>query len=310
MQNKLTFLESIFGKSQYHSGTKEAMFQCPMCHHHKPKLSINLETNSWQCFVCGKNGKKLLYPIKQAGGSKEDLQKYIDNFKAKEKVFKKQQYDFEVDFSLKFPESYVPITNCEKSVLGRKGKVYLQGRGITDLSILRHKIGIVIDGKFENRVLFPSFNSQGRLNFFTTRAYNGHYLNPWVPKGYKNTIILNELNIDWSKPVVIVEGFVDMLKSVLNTVPLFGSSVHYDSLLFEQLVKHNSEVVLALDPDAWEKSEKLAKKLFAYDLNVYNVDIGNFKDVGEMDSEQFLKAYENRYEWNRENSFRRKLRAL
>jgi hypothetical protein len=41
----LLLLESVLGKGKATSKGNYA-FNCPLCNHHKPKLEINLETNS------------------------------------------------------------------------------------------------------------------------------------------------------------------------------------------------------------------------------------------------------------------------
>ncbi len=307
--SKLAFLERVLGKAKHHHNTNEAEFFSPFCDHHKKKLSINLTTDRWQCWVSGKNGKKLLYVLKEAGASRDDILEYIQKYKAKDVKISTRAAEGVVQ--LKLPEEYVALSNCKNSVVGKKAHEYLLGRGIEEVDILRYKIGVAIAGDYAGRIVFPSFNKRGQLNFFTTRAYNGHYLNVTsLERGYKNSIILNELNINWNKPIVLTEGFVDMLKSIRNTVPLFGSTLHEDSLLFEKIVESGTDVILALDPDAWKKSERLAKKLFSFDNDVYTVDLGASSDLGEMTKDQFAKAYQNVTLWTPEDSFRKKLRML
>lgn len=306
--SKLAFLERILGKAKYHHNTNEAEFFSPFCDHHKRKLTINLSTDKWQDWVSGKNGKKLLYVIKEAGGSTEDIQEYLDKHKAKNVVVSSRLSEVP---NVALPKEYEALINCKNSILGRKAYNYLLGRGIEEEDVLRYKIGIAIDGDYAGRIVFPSFCKKGRVNFFTTRDDSGHYLNvKYLPKGYKNNIVLNELNIDWSKPVVLTEGFVDMMKSVRNTIPLFGSSLHEDSLLFEKIIVSGTDVVLALDVDAWKKSEAIAKKLSKFDVAVYTVSLGGYGDLGDMPKEAFVKAYENAMLWTPEDSFRKRLRML
>jgi len=304
--SKLAFLERQLGKSKYSSNTKEAEFFSPFVSHHKPKLSINLETDKWQCWVSGKNGKRLLYVLKEAGASRDDIKEYVEKYKAKDVVISSRTLLADDTFSLTLPQEFSAIATCKNSVLGKRAAKYLYGRGLTDIDILQHKIGVVPDGG----IVFPSFDKSGKLNMFTTRLSSGQYYSPWTPKGYKNSIILNELNIDWSKPVVLVEGFMDMSKSTRNTIPLFGSSLNYDSILFESLVARAHEVVLAFDSDAWKKSDKVAKILSIYDVDVSIVGLGSFKDVGEMSKDQFKKVYETRQPWTPESSFLKRVRAL
>ena len=59
----LLLLESVLGKGKATSKGNYA-FNCPLCNHHKPKLEINLETNSkmenpWHCWICDSKGKTI-----------------------------------------------------------------------------------------------------------------------------------------------------------------------------------------------------------------------------------------------------------
>ena len=305
---KLTFLEKIFGRYRYHTNTCEAEFFSPFVSHHKPKLSVNLLSDSWQCWISGNKGKKLLYVMKQAGATREQLQYYIDTFKPKGISHLSNRYDGDA-IDLVFPESYVALVNCKNSFVGERAWKYLLGRGVSELDILRYKIGLCTKGEFEERIIFPSFDKKGNLNFYTGRASWGHYRNVSVPKGYKNSIILNEMNIDWSLPLVITEGFIDLYKSVPNTVPVFGSTLHDESLLFETIVHKCKEVVLAFDQDAWKKQDRVAKLLNSYDIFVSQMQLTK-DDLGEQTKEEGVWLYENRVSWTPENAFLRRVRAL
>lgn len=308
--NKLAFLQRVLGRYKFHSNTNEAEFFSPFCSHHKPKLSINLETDRWRCWISGNNGKKLLYVIKEGGGTREDIREYIQKYKAKDvKLTMQAATDAVVKLSL--PKEYIPLVNCRDSILGLRAYTYLESRGITDSDVLRHKIGLAVGGDYAGRIVFPSFCKKGVLNFFTTRDESGHYLNAkGLPKGHKNTIILNELNIDWNKPVVITEGFVDMYKSVRNTIPLAGTFLHDESLLFEKIIESNTDIVMALDQDAWKLAESLAKKLSNYGTRVYTLDLNGYSDLGDMPKDQVEDAYQNASLWTPESSFRKRLSML
>ena len=45
-------LESILGRSKSARGGDEAVFTCPSCNHHKNKLTFNLLSQKFQCWVC------------------------------------------------------------------------------------------------------------------------------------------------------------------------------------------------------------------------------------------------------------------
>jgi hypothetical protein len=68
-------------------------------------------------------------------------------------------------------------------------------------------------------------------------------------------------------------------------VPLLGSSLRENSKLVQQIVKHDTPVYLALDPDAKAKEQKIAKMFMQYDIELYKIDVSGFDDVGEMTKE-------------------------
>jgi len=100
-------------------------------------------------------------------------------------------------------------------------------------------------------------------------------------------MIFNHLYVDWDSDLIIVEGVFDALVSGPNTVPILGSSLREGSQLFQEIVRNDTPVFLALDPDAEKKAMRLIKKLLEYDVEVYKIDIAPFNDVGEMSKDIF-----------------------
>jgi hypothetical protein len=307
--SKLLFLEHILGSAKFSSGTKEAEFFCGFCKHYKRKLSVNLETNHWQCWVCGASGRNLNFLVRKFGTA-QDYAEYRKKFEHKKIIFKELTEE-EINFKPELPEEFTPIVNCRDSMVGKRALDYLtKTRGVLEEDILRHKIGITFTDQYRDSVIFPSFDRRGFLNFYTVRYFNGRKWSVEVPKGYKNQIILNELNVDLSKPVVVVEGFVDLLKSIDNTVPLFGSFLSTDSVLFNRIVRNKTDVILALDSDAQKKAHKIARSFMKYDVSCYIVDVSPYGDLGEMTKEEAKIRCESASLLNKERIFVDKLRAL
>jgi hypothetical protein len=309
-RGKLAFLEQLLGKAKYSSNTKEAEFRCCFCSHHKKKLSLNLETDNWKCWVCGKNGKRLYYVLKEVG-ARQDLDTYSRLYKSKHVVAKVPYYQ-DLDFRLRLPDEYSPIVNCRDSVLGNRAFNYLiETRGLTENDILRYKLGVLTSGEHRGSVVIPSFDSRGLLNWYSTREIGGNRkLHPPVPHGHKNRIIPNGLNIDWSEPIVLVEGPFDWLKSVRNTIPLFGNHLSTNSLIFNQIVKNQIPVFLALDSDAMKQTHRIAKSFISHPVPLYNVSVSPYKDVGEMTKTEFENRFQTAGPLDRVEIIRQRLRAL
>jgi len=290
---KLKFLQDIFGEGQIQQSNKELLVYCCFCSHHKKKLSINYEHDMFKCWVCNKSGY-LYYLIKVKDPSK--INEYVKSFKAKNITIKSDQFK---DFITSLPTEYVPLYSLKDSTLYTKPLSYLKRRGINEEEIIRYKLGYCIEGEFAERIVIPSFNKKGNLNFFTARLISNTLTGlPYIniknsPKGYRNSIIFNELNLDFKKPMVLVEGVFDMFKSVENTAPLLGSELAIDSALFREIISNKTTIIMALDPDAIKKALNLSHRLMSYDVKIYFVDASPFKDMGEMTKEEAKLRIEN-----------------
>ena len=235
---------------EYHASGDELLFFCPFCHHHKRKLSVNSKSSCWKCWICDERGRSLFSLFWRTGH--RDLcprVKQLDTYQAEDTD----------DFVFSLPEKYISLAQKpNKSCLA-----YLTKRQVSKQQILRHKIGYCAHGRYQDRIILPSFSANGRPNFFTARSIRGGYLryiNPKTPSGYKKSVILNELNIDWKKPVIIVEGFFDMLR-VPNATPILAVSWLMTVHFFRSLVMRNAKTYVCLDPDARQKQLQLLSNI-------------------------------------------------
>ena len=286
---KIKILSNVLGSS-YREGHSQLLFHCPSCEHHKKKLSINIERNLFKCWVCDYSGRNVFRIIKRFGtySDKKDWSRLtqqveIENFS--EKLFGSVEDETE---RLLLPEGFISLANNSLPPTSTYPLNYLRSRGITKKDIIRWKIGYCSSGKYEGRVVFPSFDLSGNLNYFVGRSYIGdwrRYINPSV----KNDIVFNHLSLDFLKPIVIVEGVFDAIKSGTNSVPLLGSTLSESSTLFSEIVKNDTTVYLALDTDATKKAERLIKLFLKYDIELLIIDLQDtvYEDVGEMSKEEF-----------------------
>src|SRR5579859_487593 len=110
LTKKLLFLESFLGKSRFNPNKKEATFSCVFCNHHKEKLSINLEQDRWQCWVCGKKGRTLV-PILKQSGSSHLIKEYLECFKA----HSVKEQEEEIVYRPLLPKSFQPLCDSKGS---------------------------------------------------------------------------------------------------------------------------------------------------------------------------------------------------
>jgi DNA primase len=290
---KLKILTDILGSS-YRSGG-EILFACPKCEHHKKKLSINIDKDKFKCWVCDYHGRSIRRMVRYYGDHTQladwlELMDQVDINSFSENLFSEEPPEEEETVAL--PEGFVSLT--DKSVLDSSSLIrnFLKRRGITELDIVRWKIGVCSEGEFSNRIIVPSFGLKGYCNFFVARTYMNSYKKYMNPPSSKN-IIFNELFIDWDSDLTIVEGVFDAIVSGPNSIPILGSTLRENAKLFQEIAKNDTAVYIALDPDAEKKALHLINNLLSYGVQVYKVDIAPFSDVGEMSKEEYKKRKDN-----------------
>ncbi len=170
---------------------------------------------------------------------------------------------------------------------------YVLSRGLSERDLWFYKIGVSDDIRWRRRVIVPSFDRDGRLNYYVGRAIDQKrrpkYDSPDIDD--KAPIVFNEINVDWTKLLVLCEGAFDSFKCGDNSVPLLGSSLNEKSALFSAIITNKTPVALALDADMLQKKvPRIAKKLSVYDVDVKVVDVSPWSDPGSMTKQEFKTA--------------------
>ena len=284
---KLKICKDILG-SCYKSGD-EYLFYCKKCDHDKRKMSVNIEKNVFKCWICDYKGNNVGRLVKRYGSflQRQEWEKYsntIDVSRPLEDLFSTEE-EGEEEVLLKLPKEFISLTGRKLPLSSKEPSKYLSSRGVSKKDILKWKIGYCSKGEYSGRVIIPSFNEDGKVNYFIARSYGKSwppYKNPNVSKD----IVFNQLYVDFKNDLVLVEGAFDAINAE-NAVPILGSSLREDSKLFQEIVKWDTTIYVALDPDAEKKAMKLIKSLLLYGIEVYKIDVSGFKDVGEMSKDQF-----------------------
>jgi len=290
--DKLKILNNILGYPK-RQGQSEYYYHCPFCNHHKKKLAINFN-NGFHCWVCDQRGKNI-YRIVRRFGDYQQRQKYRElqglvDLSDFEEMFKEYNSIQEKQV-LEMPEGFVSLCNKDLPMDSTDAIRYLSSRGIGRREILKWKIGYCKEGRYGGRIIIPSFDVDGDLNYFIARSYVGHsrrYLNPPADRD----IVFNELNIDWDEPVILVEGVFDAIAAGNNAIPILGSTLREKSRLFQAIAIHDTPVYMALDHDAEKKAEWIIKSMLKYDLEVHKVPIDD-ADVSEMGGKEFQERLVN-----------------
>ena len=204
----VTLLESVLGKGRIKANNNVA-FHCPFCHHHKPKLEINTQSQHWHCWVCNAAGRKLPILFRRLNVDRKKVSKLIVLLEDVEYRPKKTTTDTPV---LHLPEGFKPLWEFDRaSPEYRNAVFYLRKRGINIQDILKYRIGYCDTGPYNGKIVIPSFDANGSLNYFVSRAYyeddTWKHKNPDVSKD----IIGFELHVNWDMPIILVEGAFDAI---------------------------------------------------------------------------------------------------
>lgn len=314
LSEKVRFIESAFGGGKLARNGKNIDVRCPICaplDHSKKKLAIRVDDDRNHCWTCGWRAHTLAPLIRKYVGL-EKLAEYREKFVPdSEKNRRCFTIDVEEQKVVELPKDFRLLVTASSSDPDAKAAWrYVLDRGLTERDMWHYKLGTSDDVRWRRRVIVPSFDSRGSLNYFVARAIDKKrkpkYDNPDFDK---LPVIFNELNIDWSQQLVICEGVFDMFKCGDNTIPLLGSDLNEESATLNAILIHNTPVALALDSDMWDtKTLKIAKRLAGYNIDVVLVDTRSFEDPGNATKEQFKEALSTALEFDWSSSLKTKLR--
>lgn len=270
----LSLLETVLGASKK-SGKSNFVFHCPKCNHRKPKLEINVENQYYHCWVCdadlrGKSIKTMFTKLNVDA-------KYIKELNEINHVYggpvtpKTTGKIIPIDAPMMvMPPEAIPLWIPTDDQEQRKALQYLYGpkRGLTDVEIAKYKIHYCTSGKYRGMLIIPSYDERNALNYFFARSYvNDFKLNP---AGTRD-VIMFESNINWSFPIILVEGMFDAIACRRNAIPLGGKTI-LPKLNTQLHAKRVKDIYIALDADAVTHQLFLVKQLMRDGYSVHWID--------------------------------------
>lgn len=306
MQRIYNILTGFLGESKqgnYDSSVQQYQFNCPHCADEKGcvdnkyNLEISFSLGKFHCWSCGSCGS-ISVLIKSRGGKalvneyfdilndiKENKYYDLNLFKDNGDIFKEK--------NLKLPRTFkkIDISSCkDKTLLS-----YLNKRKITQDIIDYYNIGRTTwdeeDWTWRNRLIFPSYNSVGDLNYFIGRTYKDtdkrtKYKNCDADK---NQIVLHEDKIQWDADIYLVEGAIDCIYYP-NTISLMGKHLKKSSEVYNKLYERaNANIIICLDGDTTENEVKriyttLNRRRLKGKIKYIQLDTKElpYKDFGEI----------------------------
>jgi len=268
--------------------TNEYMFWSPFVAHHKPKLQINVKTGKWHCWVSNEGGHNLFQLFKKAKATHDQMDE-LSKLVGKPK-YKRDDSETTKKEVVKLPRGVLSLSVKHPSPVYKQAMHYLFSRGITGDDILRYNMGYCEEGPYANRIIVPSYDKNGSLNFFVGRdIYQSKlkYKNPPVSKD----VIGFELFINWDEPIILCEGVFDAIAIKRNAIPLFGKTIQ--SKLQKEIYKQGvKKIYVVLDEDAKKDALNITSKLMENGIDVYFVHIKDKdpSEIGFRDMTQKIKT--------------------
>ena len=284
-------LESILGRSKSARGGDEAVFSCPSCQHYKKKLTVNLLSQKFQCWVCNYKGHRayqILKKVNAPGIIFSSLKEIDSQYNFKQAPKQKVEAN-----TLQLPKEAKPLTNAT-DIMSKHAFHYLSQRGITQQDIVKYNIHYSEEGELKNMAIIPSYDANGFLNYYVGRSFDKNaYIKHKLASSTKD-IIGFEMYINWDLPVILCEGVFDAMAIKRNVVPLFGKKI--SSTLMQKIIESKVEkIYLALDEDALKDALNHAETFMGYGKRVYLIEMED-KDPSELGFKNFTKLLHNAIE--------------
>lgn len=334
-----SILVSFLGESKqggYDSSTTQYQFNCPFCAEEegeidgKYNLEISFELLVYKCWKCENSGS-LSRLIKRFGG-RDALREYHE---AAESLKTAKYYSLSDEEKkildretkrLVLPKTFhkIDLSTCRD----RRLVQYLRKRKIDQRIINRFGIGYCEwsdspdERPWSNRVIIPSYDESGMLNFFVGRDFlpdkkeqePGKFIRPKYKNcdAEKNEIIFQDSLVDWDADITLVEGAIDCIYGP-NTISMLGKTMDEGMALFKKLRNNaRAKVILCLDGDVDDfQIEKLCNLLYYGGIGdrTYYIDLKRdmqpYKDFGEIFEAEgrrgIIRALRKMKQYNGEN---------
>ena len=275
-------------KGQSLSKANEYMWWSPFVTHHKPKLQVNIQTGKWHCWVSNQGGHNLYQLFKKVGAGYDDFT--LLNQLLGDVSFYKKDKDKKSEV-IQLPQEYKLLSaDSDTSIIKEHALRFLRKRGITSEDIKRYNLGYCSEGVYQNRIIIPSYDSIGKLNYFVGRDFYAStlkYKNPPIPKD----VIGFDLYVNWSLPIILVEGVFDAMSIKNNSIPLFGKTIL--PKLYGKIIENKvKDIFIILDSDAFDDAIQITEKFVNAGISVNFVKLDG-KDPNDLGYKKIITKNHN-----------------
>ena len=284
-------LKNIFQDVKGIDVSAQLQINCPKCQDRdgldkpdgKYNLEINTEKRVFRCWKCtNPDFSGTLGKLIRIYGSESDYELYKSFYGS---FFGDFKYDED-----EYKPIYLPRETIFFSEMDKNNSEHLEAysylvvkRGLSKKKILDFNLGFCLKGRYKKRIIIPSYNISGDVNYFVSRSYDSKTKNKYDnPKRGKGSVVFNELFINFDSVVFLVEGVFDMFV-IPNSIPLLGKELTLG--LFLKLNELKPYVIIGLDPDAKKEECELYMRL----KNIYGEESYKVKAMmlrGELDIDE------------------------
>ena len=298
----ITLLESFLGTGKVNSNDNVA-FHCPFCNHHKKKLEVNVSSQRWHCWVCNASGRKIAILARKLKVDRLKISKLIQLTNDIDHLPNRTTTDTPV---VSLPAEFRPLWHFDKgSPEYRNAVFYLRNRNIDIYDILKYRIGYADKGVYSGKIIIPSFDANGNLNYFVSRAYYKEDLQKHRNPNISKDIIGFELHVNWNMPIVLVEGAFDAIAIKRNAIPLFGKTI--SNTLKKRIVERNvKSIYICLDNDAKKQAIEAADYFISNGIDVHLVDLPE-SDPSELGFKKIQNMIDSTYKLSPEKLMQEKI---
>ncbi|HBC96031.1 MAG TPA: DNA primase [Clostridium sp.] len=312
---------------------------CPFHHEKTPSFSVSRDKQIYKCFGCGEAGNVFTFIMKYKNLSFPEAVKLLADRVNIDIDFDKgsshRKNTFQKLYKLNTSAARYFFNCLKKSESARN---YLSNRGITENTIRRFGLGYSVDSwnhmlnflknegfteldmvsagliiksqkgnyydRFRNRIIFPVFNSRGKVIGFGGRVLDNSkpkYLNSPETSLFKKGTNLYGLNFalkgNFSRVLIIVEGYMDCISlhqcGITNVVASLGTALTVNQARL--MARYADKVIISYDADtagqmATVRGMDILKKV-GMEVEVLQIPDGKDPDefVRDNGREGFLK---------------------
>jgi DNA primase len=286
----------------------ELAFYCPFCNHHKQKLQVNTDSQKWHCWTCNSGGKKLTSLLKKLDVDRKTISIIREIYG--DSNYNPQLEDADTKVFISLPKEFKSLNEVPNGFNPEYKHAihYLNERGITEKDIVKYNIGYCTEGLYSRRIIIPSYNSDGSLNYFVSRSYYPEekmkYKNPPISKN----VICFDSQVNWNEPIILCEGVFDAITIKRNAIPLLGKFP--SRLLVEKIFMSGiTDIIISLDNDAINEALKAAEYFRKQGIHVKMMYLKD-KDAADMGYEKFYEELNKTKEFSSEELLLNKINSL